>query len=198
MAVIKEDGRSLYVVTVQDLATGRILMTAFADQEALERTRETGLAHFYSRSRQRLWQKGETSGHVLPVEQVLADCDQDSYIYLARPIHPVCHRNTPGCFDQAPAFGTLEVLAGWIEERATGPEDPQSYTQRLIREPWERLLKKVGEEATEVVLAALSDDAPTNLVWESADLLYHLLVVLHRAGVPLSEVRAELERRHQP
>ncbi|MBX5466452.1 MAG: bifunctional phosphoribosyl-AMP cyclohydrolase/phosphoribosyl-ATP diphosphatase HisIE [Firmicutes bacterium] len=198
MAHLVEEGVVLYPVTVQDAGTGRILMSAFADEAALTLTRTTGLAHFYSRSRRRLWKKGETSGHLLPVEAVIADCDADSYLYLARPIHPVCHRNTPSCFDDAPSFGVLERLEHWVRERSEGPPDPTSYTQRLLNAPPDRLLKKVGEEATEVILAALAPDAAQELVWECADLLYHVAVVLYRAGVSVGAVAKELERRHHP
>lgn len=204
MATLTENGRTLYPAVAQDRGTGTVLMVAFADDEALALTRDTGYAHFYSRSRQALWKKGETSGHVLPVEAVVADCDRDSFLYLARPIHPVCHRGTPGCFDEAPtafgAVGMIEEVAGWIDERAAEPPDPASYTQRQLSGPLPRLLKKIGEEAGEVIIAALSTDPARlpELAWESADLLYHLALVWKHAGLAPAAVRAELERRHHP
>lgn len=199
MAVINEDGWDLYPVVVQDAESGTVLMVAFANPPALALTRETGLAHFYSRSRHQLWQKGETSGHVLPVEAVWTDCDADSFIYRARPLHPVCHRNTPGCFDEATAHtipNPLAYLKTRVQERVhASPET--SYTAKLLTAPIDRLLKKIGEEATEVVIAALSQ-GPQELTWESADLLYHLSVLWQRAGLSLQTLETELERRHRP
>ena len=201
MANLVEFDRELYPVVVQDRTSGRVLMSAFADQEALDRTRATGLAHFYSRSRRTLWQKGETSGHILPVVEVVADCDQDSYLYLADPIHPVCHRNTPGCFDRAPdRFGMVETVHGWIAERRAGPPDPESYAQRQLGAPIDRLLKKIGEEASEVIIAALAEEGRRDreVIWESADLLFHLALVWERLGISPADVTRELVRRHRP
>lgn len=204
MAALTENGRTLFPVVVQNRISGAVLMVAFADDEALSLTRETGYAHFYSRSRQALWKKGESSGHVLPVDSVLTDCDGDSFLYLARPIHPVCHRGTPGCFDEAPgafgAQGMVEEVAAWIAERAAAPPDPTSYTQRQLNGPLPRLLKKIGEEAGEVIIAALATDPARlpELAWESADLVYHLALVWKHAGLDPAAVRAELERRHHP
>ncbi len=205
MADLIEDGRQLFPVVVQDIKTGRVLMLAFANDEALAKTRETHLAHFYSRSRKTLWQKGETSGHILPVDEVLVDCDHDSYLYLAQPVHPVCHRNTPGCFDQAPgefadSGQILNALAGWIHERAVGPEDPSSYTQRLLKATPDRILKKIAEESGEVIIAALTpgESHSQELIWESADLLFHLALVWEKFGIHPDQVARELERRHRP
>ncbi len=205
MADLIEDGRHLYPVVVQDRNSGRVLMLAFADDGALDATRQTHFAHFYSRSRKARWKKGETSGHILPVEQVVADCDGDSFLYVAQAQHPVCHRNTPGCFDDAPNnFGqiddTLKTLSGWIRERALGPADPTSYSQRLLQGPMDRVLKKIAEESGEVIIAALSpEDRKTNeLVWESADLLFHLALVWEKAGIHPDQIASELKRRHQP
>jgi phosphoribosyl-ATP pyrophosphohydrolase/phosphoribosyl-AMP cyclohydrolase len=207
MANLIENGRQLYPVTVQSALSGRVLMMAFADDDALNLTRETKLAHFYSRSRQQLWKKGESSGHLLPVETVLTDCDGDSYLYLAHPIHPVCHRDTPGCFDDAPetfesteADTILRTLAGWIHARAIGPSDPTSYTQRLLAAAIDRPLKKIAEESGEVIIAALSpgDQQTAEVVWESADLLFHLAVVWERLGIRPEQVADELIRRHRP
>ena len=205
MADLIEEGRRLYTVVVQDLGSGQVLMVAFADDRALEATRTTKLAHFYSRSRRALWKKGETSGHLLPVEQIVKDCDGDSYLYLSRPVHPVCHRNTPTCFDGAPrgfpaSPDILGLLAEWIHERALGPSDPQSYTQGLLRSKPDRLLKKIAEDAGEVIIAALSpgENQDRELVWESADLLFHLALVWERLGISPSDIATELLRRHTP
>lgn len=200
MAVIIEEGRRLYPVVVQDEASGRVLMVAFADDVAIQATRDTNLAHFYSRTRRTIWQKGETSGHILPVVRIVGDCDADSYLYVARPQHPVCHRGTSGCFDEAPAnFDLLATLAGWIHERAHGPADSESYTQRLALGGLDRMLKKIAEESGEVIIAALSPgpDQSKELVWESADLLFHLVAVWERMGITLEDVAEELRRRHR-
>lgn len=200
MADIVEEGRRLYPVVVQDEISGRVLMLAFADQTAIQATRDTKLAHFYSRTRKTLWQKGETSGHILPVERIVGDCDADSYLYVARPQHPVCHKGTRGCFDEAPpGFDTLSTLAGWIHDRAYGPSDAQSYTQRLLNGKLDRMLKKIAEESGEVIIAALSPgpDQHQELVWESADLLFHLVAVWERMGIKPQDVADELKRRHQ-
>ncbi|CAB1128230.1 bifunctional phosphoribosyl-AMP cyclohydrolase; phosphoribosyl-ATP pyrophosphohydrolase [Candidatus Hydrogenisulfobacillus filiaventi] len=195
--VLEEDGQELYPVVVQDAASGRVLMVAYANREALERTRRTGLAHFYSRSRKALWMKGETSGHRLPVEAVWADCDQDSFIYRVRPQAPVCHRGTPGCFDEAiasPPADLLAYLRARVEERQDAPA-AESYTSRLLHGPLTRLVKKVVEEAGEVAIAALAEGREEQ-VWEAADLLYHLSVLLVREGIDLGSLGAELSRRH--
>lgn len=195
--VLEEDGQELYPVVVQDVGSGRILMVAYANREALERTRSSGFAHFYSRSRKALWMKGETSGHRLPVEAVWADCDQDSFIYRARPVAPVCHRGTPGCFDDATASPPTDLLAYLrerVEERRqASPAD--SYTARLLEGPLTRLVKKVVEEAGEVAIAALGEGREEQ-IWEAADLLYHLSVLLVREDISLETLGRELSRRH--
>ncbi len=195
------DERGLVPVVVQDEASGAVLMLAYADQEAVARTLETGRAHFWSRSRQTLWLKGETSGHVLEVVEVLADCDRDALLVRARPAGPTCHRGTRSCFEPNPS--TLEL--GWLhrvleERRAAAPES--SYTARLLRGGVERIARKVGEEATETVIAALAaehlgtEDRREELIREAADLLYHLLVLLLSQEVEPGEVAGELARRH--
>jgi phosphoribosyl-ATP pyrophosphohydrolase/phosphoribosyl-AMP cyclohydrolase len=189
------DAGGLLPVVAQDRASGDVLMVAWANGEALERTAATGIAHFWSRSRQALWRKGETSGHELRVVEARADCDRDTLLLLVEPTGPACHAGTRTCFgDSTPtAAGMLEELARVVAERArSGAEG--SYTARLLAKGPDQVLKKIGEEATEVVLAARvqSDE---RLAEEAADLLYHLLVALHQRGVPLSRVMDELRRR---
>ena len=189
------DANGLLPVVVQDHASGDVLMVAWANAEALQRTAETGLAHFWSRSRQALWRKGETSGHTLRVVQARADCDADTLLLVVVPAGPACHAGTRTCFgDPSPtAAGMLEELARVVAERAKAPA-AESYTARLLAKGPDQVLKKIGEEATEVVLAARvqSDDRLTE---ETADLLYHLLVALHQRGLPLARVMDELRKR---
>ena len=189
------DSSGLLPVVVQDRASGDVLMVAWANAEALQRTAETGLAHFWSRSRKALWRKGETSGHGLRVVEARADCDRDTLLLIVDPEGPACHTGTRTCFgDESPtAAGMLEELGRVVTERArAAPEE--SYTARLLKKGPDQVLKKVGEEATEVVLAARAQ-SDERLVEEAADLLYHLLVALEMRGLPPTRVMDELRRR---
>lgn len=196
---LRYDDRGLLPVVVQDVASGAVLMLAYADREAVTRTVTTGEAHFWSRSRGELWRKGETSGNVLRVVEVLADCDRDALLVRARPAGPACHRGTRSCFEPNPA--RLEL--GWLhrvldERRGEAPET--SYTARLLARGPSRVAQKVGEEATETVVAALAPaepgDAGRELTAETADLLYHLLVLLLSRDVEPERVARELAARH--
>ena len=187
----------LLPVVVQDRASGDVLMLAWANAEALVRTAETGLAHFWSRSRQALWRKGETSGNGLRVVEARTDCDRDTLLLVVDPQGPACHTGARSCFgEESPtAAGMLEELARVVAARAqASPES--SYTARLLAQGPDQVLKKIGEEATEVVLAARvqSDE---RLAEETADLLYHLLVALHQRSLPLARVMDELRRRRK-
>ena len=189
------DASGLVPVVAQDHASGDVLMVAWANVEALARTAETGVAHFWSRSRGALWRKGETSGHELRVLEARADCDRDTLLLVVDPVGPACHTGARSCFgDTSPtAAGMLEELARVVAERANA-DVADSYTARLLAKGPDHVLKKVGEEATEVVLAARvqSDE---RLAEETADLLYHLLVALHQREMPLRRVMEELRRR---
>jgi phosphoribosyl-ATP pyrophosphohydrolase/phosphoribosyl-AMP cyclohydrolase len=172
---------------VQDADTGRVLMLAYVDTEAMEATVRTGLAHFHSRSRDRLWQKGETSGNVLRVVAIRADCDSDALLYLAHPAGPTCHTGAVSCFgDGAPV---LAELADVIAQRAESGED-SSYVAGLLAAARERAQRKVGEEAVEVLLA---EPGSEHLVAEVADLWFHSMLLLARDGIdplaPLHELR---------
>jgi phosphoribosyl-ATP pyrophosphohydrolase/phosphoribosyl-AMP cyclohydrolase len=189
------DTSGLLPVVAQDRASGDVLMVAWANGAALARTAETGLAHFWSRSRSALWRKGETSGHELRVVEARADCDRDTLLLVVEPGGPACHTGARSCFgDTSPtAAGMLEELARVVAERAQArPEE--SYTARLLARGQGPVLKKIGEEATEVVLAARGE-SDERLAEEAADLLYHLLVALHQRGLPLARVMDELRRR---
>ena len=203
------DADGIVPAVVQDATDGRVLMLAFMDEEALNATIETGEVHFHSRSRGKLWKKGETSGNVLRLVSIAEDCDQDALLVTVNPTGPTCHRGTRSCFDPdgAPAeratqgLAWLESLWSTISERAA-TRPPGSYTAELLDGGVDRTARKVTEEATEVLMAAKDDAAASTparrsaLAGESADLLYHLLVLLAERGVPPSDVIAELRRRH--
>ena len=183
---------------VQDAFDGRVLMQAYMNREALAQSLDKGLATFWSRSRQKLWTKGETSGNGLTVVAVHADCDNDCLLVLARPMGPACHRDTDTCFDSQtqvmPALGFLAALERLIAERdRSRPED--SYTTRLFESGIKRIAQKVGEEGLETALAAVAGDNE-EVTEEAADLLYHLLVLLRAAGLGLEDVLSVLESRH--
>ena len=193
-STLKYDDRGLLPVVVQDAGSGAVLMLAFANREAVELTLSTGEAHFWSRSRQSLWRKGETSGNTLRVVEVTADCDGDALLVRARPAGPTCHRGTRTCFEPNPARLELGWLAAVLEERRSA--DPAaSYTARLLRSGIERIAQKVGEEGVETAIAAVAGRRE-GVVSESADLLYHLLVLLQASGVEPGEIAEELLRRH--
>ncbi|MEA2601920.1 MAG: phosphoribosyl-AMP cyclohydrolase / phosphoribosyl-ATP pyrophosphohydrolase [Acidobacteriota bacterium] len=204
LSQLRYDDRGLIPVVVQDVNTGAVLMQAFADRAAVELTLSTGEAHFWSRSRQALWRKGETSGNTLRVVEVTADCDTDSLLVRALPAGPVCHRGTRTCFEPNPARLELGWLAAVLESRR-GADPATSYTARLLDNGIERIAQKVGEEGVEAAIAAVSAAAWGNgeggerrkaLIGEAADLLYHLLVLLEASGIDPSEVGEELMLRH--
>jgi len=189
------DANGLVPVIAQDRDSGDVLMLAWANAEAIARTADTGLAHFWSRSRKALWQKGETSGNALRVVEARADCDKDALLLVVEPAGPACHTGARTCFgDASPtAAGMPFELARVVRERAQAKPE-ESYTARLLAKGQAAVLKKIGEEATEVVLAA-SAESDARLAEESADLLFHLLVALHQRGLPLARVMDELRRR---
>jgi phosphoribosyl-ATP pyrophosphohydrolase/phosphoribosyl-AMP cyclohydrolase len=196
-AELKTDAAGLVPVVVQDRASGDVLMVAWANAEALAKTAETARAHFWSRSRQALWRKGETSGNELRVVEARTDCDRDTLLLVVEAAGPACHTGTRSCFgNETPtAAGMLEELARVVAERAqASPES--SYTARLLAKGPDHVLKKIGEEATEVVLAARVQ-SEERLAEETADLLYHLLVALHQRALPLARVMDELRRRRK-
>ncbi len=191
------DASGLIPVVVQDRASGDVLMVAHANALALARTAETGLAHFWSRGRGALWRKGQTSGHTLRVREVRADCDRDCLLMIVEPAGPACHTGSRTCFGEATATaaGLLDELGRVVDERdRTRPEG--SYTARLLGKGLDHTLKKVGEEATEVVLAAKAE-TDERVAEEAADLLFHVLVALHQRGVPLTRVLEVLEKRRK-
>jgi phosphoribosyl-ATP pyrophosphohydrolase/phosphoribosyl-AMP cyclohydrolase len=190
----KMDG--LLPAAVQDRRSGRLLMLAYMNRDALAATLSTGLATFWSRSKQRLWQKGETSGNALRVAAIHEDCDSDALLILAEPEGPTCHLGTTSCFGgEGPAGpGWLADLAAIVADRAaTG--DETSYTARLLAEGLPRIAQKVGEEGVETALAAVTRDA-AGCTEEVADLLYHLTVLMQAKVFGWAEVVEVLRRRH--
>jgi len=203
MEELEFDASGLLPVVVQEARTGEVLMLAYANREALERTVATGRAHYWSRSRAALWQKGETSGHVQRVVEVRADCDGDTLLYRVEQTGPACHTLERSCFHRlaqgeelvrSPVAAHIlarleEIVRARDEERPAG-----SYTTYLFEKGVDKILKKVGEETTELVIAAKNGD-PGQMRSEAADLLFHLLVLLRERGLPLQEVWDELEER---
>jgi phosphoribosyl-ATP pyrophosphohydrolase/phosphoribosyl-AMP cyclohydrolase len=204
-ASLRYDERGLLPVVVQDVASGALLMVGFADQEAVVATLRTGKAHFWSRSRQERWRKGETSGNDLDVVEVRTDCDRDTLLVRADPRGPTCHLGTRSCFEPNPAAFELGWLADIVRARAEEPiphgRAGTSYTARLLERGLPRIAQKVGEEAIETTIAALIEDTAdeggrARFVGEVADLLYHLVVLLQAKGVAPGEVAVQLRERH--
>lgn len=192
-----EKGSGLIPAIVQDVETGRVLMLAYMNRQALEHTLNSGEVTFWSRSRESLWTKGETSGNKLILEGVYPDCDNDALLVVARPIGPACHRGTLSCFSEtSKGLSRLEFLGELqrlIQKRRV--ELPEgSYTTRLFSEGVEEIAKKVGEEGVEVALSSFQ--SARRSLEESADLIYHLLVLLVARDLAFQDVIAELESRH--
>ena len=202
---IRFDERGLVPVIAQDATTDAVLTLAYANREALEKTLSSGEAHYYSRSRGELWRKGATSGNTQRVVEVRLDCDGDAFLYRVEPRGPACHTGEETCFFTTVEGAGIEAgdgernlgqmvdrLAATISGRRR--EMPEgSYTAKLLGEGRERVAQKVGEEAVEVVVAALTDE---RLAEEAADLVYHLLVLLEERGVGTDEVARVLRDRH--
>ncbi len=196
------DPQGLIPAIVQDALSGRILMLGWMNEEALRHTLSSGEVWFWSRSRQTLWHKGETSGNVLRVRELRADCDADCLLIRAEPAGPTCHTGRESCFWQdiegnallPPAGSFLDELADVIaSRRLASPQE--SYTARLFNAGRLRIAQKVGEEGLELALAGAAQD-DERVIEESADLLFHLLVLLNERGIPLREVLARLAARH--
>lgn len=188
----KTDG--LVPAVVQDVHSLRVLMLGYMNRDALQQTIASGKVTFFSRSKQRLWQKGETSGHILQLHSIRLDCDQDALLLLAEPHGPTCHNGTITCWgdDEAPSLATLADLAAIIRERHRNPQ-AGSYTAKLFESGLARIAQKVGEEGVETALAGATGAA--NLKDEAGDLLYHLLVLLEASGMNLGDVLTVLHQR---
>ena len=194
-----EKSEGLLPAVVQHADTGAVLMVGYMNRQALRETMSRRHVVFFSRSKQRLWEKGETSGHFLELDQIRTDCDRDALLVTARPLGPVCHEGTATCFGDEPVtrgeqLAFVAALEGVIEKRIA--ESPQgSYTARLFAEGPKRIAQKVGEEGLEVALAAVAE-TDDKVVSESADLVFHLLVLLRSRGLSFQHVVAELQSRH--
>lgn len=190
----------LLPAVVQDYQTGRVLMLGYMNQEALTKTLNTKLVTFFSRSKQRLWTKGETTGHVLNLVDIHVDCDNDTLLVTANPLGPTCHTGTITCFGDEPltqseSLSFLSKLEAVIAQRiAESPEG--SYTAKLWERGLTRMAQKVGEEGVEIALAAVVQEKE-RLISEAADMLYHLTLLLKARELSLSDVVKELEQRHK-
>jgi phosphoribosyl-AMP cyclohydrolase / phosphoribosyl-ATP pyrophosphohydrolase len=201
---IRFDEKGLVPAIVQDADTKEVLTLAYMNQESLTKTLETGETWFFSRSRQELWHKGATSGNTQSVVSVKYDCDQDAVLVLVEPKGPACHTGAVSCFTEGVVTERTSSLADYqilqtlekliIEREKDRPEG--AYTTYLFEKGVDKILKKVGEEASEVIIAAKNRDKE-ELKWEAADLLYHLQVLLVEQGLPFTEVLKTLEERHK-
>jgi len=189
-------GDGLLPAIVQHARSGEVLMLGYMDEAALAKTRASGLVTFFSRSKQRLWTKGETSGDTLALVDIRLDCDADTFLVRAIPAGPTCHTGTTSCFgnDVAPALGFLAELDALVASRHAERPDG-SYTTKLFDGGIRRMAQKVGEEGVETALAAVAEDDDA-LVGEAADLVFHLMVVLRARGIGFDAVAAKLAARH--
>jgi phosphoribosyl-ATP pyrophosphohydrolase/phosphoribosyl-AMP cyclohydrolase len=202
--MVQFDEKGLIPAIVQHARSGEVLMLGYMNEEALRLTQESGLVTFWSRSRGEIWQKGATSGNVLRLVELRQDCDGDALLVLAEPAGPTCHTGERTCFHRdlhdrlltqiRPASAVLSALNERIEERRADA-DEGSYTAKLLRGGVDRIGKKIGEEAAEVIIAA-KNNSRAELTYEAADLIYHSLVLLAHQGVAPEEVWAELDRRY--
>lgn len=194
MIDFSKNADGLIPAVIQDAESLKVLMLGYMDKAAYEKTVETGLVTFFSRSRQTQWVKGETSGNFLHVVEIFPDCDADTLLIKARPDGPTCHRGTVSCFDTPDAEGFIRSLQGVVQGRhAEMPEG--SYTTHLFRKGVKKIAQKVGEETTEAIIEAIAGDRSA-YIYEVADLLYHLLVLNEQMGVSLADLEAELRDRH--
>lgn len=192
---LSKTGDGLLPVVVQDADSLKVLMMAYMNEEAFRQTISSRKATFYSRSRQAIWVKGETSGNYIEVVALYPDCDNDTLLLMGRPVGPVCHRGTTACFDTPATEGFVRRLQQVVQDRHQQmPEG--SYTTYLYGKGVNKIAQKVGEEAVETVIEAISGNRPRYL-YEASDLLYHLLVLNEQMGVSLDDIEKELASRHK-
>ena len=192
-----EKGGGMIPAIIQDNKTGQVLMLGYMNEEAYVQTKATGKVTFFSRSKNRLWMKGETSGNTLTVADILIDCDNDTLLIKAIPAGPICHTGDDTCFGEKNETGVmfLKYLQDFIEKRRL--EMPEgSYTTSLFNKGINRMAQKVGEEAVETVIEA-TNGTEDRLIYESSDLLYHLIVLLTSKGLRIEDLIRELEKRHK-
>jgi phosphoribosyl-ATP pyrophosphohydrolase/phosphoribosyl-AMP cyclohydrolase len=197
MMKLKFNEQGLIPAIAQDEATGKVLMVAYMNQESIDLTLEKKIAHYYSRSRQKLWLKGETSGNIQKVKSFILDCDNDTILLKVEQVGVACHTGAYSCFhnpvfDDAIEGEILNKLYEVILQRKTQPQEG-SYTNYLFEKGIDKILKKVGEESAEVIIGA--KNSKEELIYEASDLIYHLLVLLVNEGVSLTEIYKELSGR---
>ncbi len=190
-------GNGLVPTIIQDVNTLKVLMMGYMNEESLDETRKTGKVTFYSRSKERLWTKGETSGNFLFMKEIIPDCDGDTLLIKADPVGPACHTGADTCFNEEnkKSVNFIGHLMEIIESRKQNPSD-DSYTSSLFKKGTNKVAQKVGEEAVETVIEAMAGNKEL-LANESADLLFHLLVLLSDQDLSIYDVIAVLEKRHQ-
>ena len=192
---LSKNSDGLLPVVVQDSATLKVLMVAYMNEEAYDKTVATGKATFYSRSRGALWTKGETSGNFIEVVKMYPDCDNDTLLLMGKPCGPACHRGTTACFDTPDNEGFVRKLQAVIQQRHKDmPEG--SYTTLLFNKGVNKIAQKVGEEAVETVIEAV-DNNKERYLYEASDLIYHLLVLNEQMGFTLEDIENELASRHK-
>ncbi len=191
----QKSGNSLIPAIIQDCTTLKVLMLGYMNREALEKTLEDKKVTFYSRSKQRLWTKGESSGNFLFAREILKDCDNDTILIKAEAVGPTCHTGSSNCFNSSDEEGFIRKLQRVIERRKI--ERPQgSYTVELFDKGVNKIAQKVGEEAVETVIEAI-DGNDERLIYEASDLIYHLLVLLAHKNMNISDLEKELYKRHK-
>jgi phosphoribosyl-AMP cyclohydrolase / phosphoribosyl-ATP pyrophosphohydrolase len=197
---IRFDSNGLITTVVQDFSTKEVLMVAYMNQESLEQTIKTGQTWFFSRSRNELWHKGETSGNYQSVKGIRYDCDGDALLIEVEPLGPACHTGEKSCFyrnivdsESTPVHSVISRLFETVKERKANPKEG-SYTQYLFNKGIDKILKKVGEETSEVIIAA-KNNSKEELIYETADLVYHMTVLLVNQGIDIKDITEELKKR---
>lgn len=195
---IKYDDNGLVPAIIQDAVTKNVLMLGFMNEAAYQKTIETKKVTFFSRSKQRLWTKGEESGHFLNLVNIKNDCDNDTLLVQVNPVGPTCHKGTDNCWgeENTSSFGFISTLETIISERIANENTDASYVASLFAKGINKVAQKVGEEAVETVIEAL-DNNDEQFIYESADLLFHYLLLLQAKGFSFKDIEAELKSRHK-
>ncbi|WP_425338196.1 bifunctional phosphoribosyl-AMP cyclohydrolase/phosphoribosyl-ATP diphosphatase HisIE [Tamlana crocina] len=198
MMTIKYDAHGLVPAIIQDASTKNVLMLGYMNEEAYQKTLETQKVTFYSRSKKRLWTKGEESGNFLNLVDIKNDCDNDTLLVQVNPAGPTCHKGTGNCWgeDNKPSYGFFSTLEDVIAERVANKDTNKSYVASLFSKGINKVAQKVGEEAVETVIEAM-DNNDELFLYESADLLFHYLMLLQAKGFTLKDIENELKGRHK-
>ncbi|PQV47740.1 phosphoribosyl-ATP pyrophosphatase /phosphoribosyl-AMP cyclohydrolase [Jejuia pallidilutea] len=196
--IIKYDSNGLVPAIIQDATTKTVLMLGYMNEEAYKKTLETKLVTFFSRSKQRLWTKGEESGNYLNLVNIKNDCDNDTLLIKVNPVGPTCHKGTDNCWgeDNTSSYGFFSTLEDVIAERVANKDTAKSYVASLFSKGINKVAQKVGEEAVETVIEAM-DNNDELFLYESADLLFHYLMLLQAKGFTLKDIENELKGRHK-